>query len=293
MTRLKRFYVATSLLALVAIALGLTQTRRQVTAEAQPKNLPSFQTNFATWQAESPAQVVSITTTTSRFLGGVVVLNTGKLRLEAVQIGWALEGHTAEKGETFLKAFTTSYLPVAIEPGGVGAVRTGDWRTPEVLQYALDQGLEHFSAQAGIVGARFADGSTFTYNLAERKGFLPPQENVEVYRLLNLVGPETLSRLNKELKRSLDLESEALPPRSAAGDPVFKPVSFKVTSFGKPEPGRQRPAFCCRKTDSRVICAGSNDSCTVTPCTSCGTCPPAACSSSCACQVCDIVPNCG
>jgi hypothetical protein len=84
MIRSTRLYVAQSVLALVAIAFGLTQPSHKSTAEAKPKNLPSFQTTFATWQPESAAQMVSITTTTSRFLGGLILLNTGPPQLKAV-----------------------------------------------------------------------------------------------------------------------------------------------------------------------------------------------------------------
>jgi len=240
--------------------------------------------------------VVSIHTTTTHFLGGMIVLNAGDSRLSAVQIGWSLEGQAQGKEQKFLKAVTTSFLPVAIEPGKVGVVRTTGWRTSDVLQYALDQGLDRFVARAGIVGARFADGSTYTYDLAGRKGFPSSAGDAKVDKLLRLVGPETLDQLNKGIKQSLEVESESFPAsQRQVGQADFKPASFTVSSFGKPDPEpdpQQQPAFCCRKVTDKVICGASNTGCNVTPCMTCGTCLQPECGSSCACQVCDVVPKC-
>ncbi len=256
--------------------------------------IPTFHTELLLYQKGSPIQIASVSTSTTFFFNGALLLNCSNSNVVEVQIGLVLKGH--REGDHNQVAFMVDNGPrvgVAIRPGEAASIGVIPWRTAEILTRAMDFSLHHFAATFGIVGVKFDDGSSYQYDLGKNGDFSQdPQDPAaaNAHRLLDKHAIEQFLEDAKSRAVQNQLRSRtAVLVQPSSGGP--KPVVYRVNRFiPTPQGG---PSFCCKNTTTKIYCTNNQTSCSVSFCgRDClGTCHVNC--ECCACQVCSVSPDCG
>jgi hypothetical protein len=300
---------ATLLIVIVSLAiLGYAKSKKSETSTSinQAEQVTKYHMEMLRWQKDSPVQVISVTTSSTLFLSGVIILNTGNTTLREVQLGWVMENEN-----TFAPshpAFISNPVSVLVKPGEIETVRLSDWTTAEVIQFAKSSKIEAFIAKVGVISSRDDKGKRFAYNLGNLKRFQAPQEDARIEALYEQIDKENFKRKLDDLKLTVlnDSQNRIRLTKGTSASPL-PASSFVIRSmFANPAVGTTAPlpnlqqaaALCCKNITpsnppspgQKTICSVGQgaQSCTISFCgnnTTCGlTCP---------CQTCSIVPDCG
>ncbi|HEY3131324.1 MAG TPA: hypothetical protein VGL91_17850, partial [Acidobacteriota bacterium] len=190
-------------------------------------------------QKDSPVQIASVSTSTTYLFNGALILNGSESPLVELQIGWVMQGHRPgeERKLNALQWGSFMSVRVSVEPGKSGEIGAEfDWSLADLLSQAIDLGLEHFVLKFGIIRAKFADGTTFTYDLAAGRDFLEDPDNALAIKAHRALPTSVIERFTEKARIRADENQKLLHER--------KKISLKST---KTRQGLTGPQFLTRE----------------------------------------------
>jgi hypothetical protein len=189
---------------------------------AKLASLPNYHGELLRWQKDSLAQIVAVSTTEIGFIHDVLVWNTApQASLIEVQIGviiWSDDPTTSKgaagRAKEVVQVLISPSILTAVSPGQAEALGTMPWRTETVLRELAAQGQKFVAFQVGIVAAKWNDGSSFSYDLAQLRDFTP-HNNAQLEQLIQTFDLKRIEQFTKEAeKRAVKFTTANQPFRS-------------------------------------------------------------------------------
>lgn len=125
-------------------------------------------------QLESPVQIIAVKSTLTDAIAEVTVKNTSDWVVESYQIGWVIIKPSDCPGARMEPMIALAAADdVRLAPNGTATSGSYRLRIRGLLEILVKENSNLLLVQLGIVAVRFADGRTWTYDLASKRIFDP------------------------------------------------------------------------------------------------------------------------